>query len=408
MKRIGQCFCTFTGYIRSHVAGRTWSRRTWRPRRGPLILRWLILTLAAPAAIQAADTAGLASRKATDPEPVVRPRARVETAVVPHRGDAADDPAIWIHPSVPDQSLVLGTDKRGALFAYNMDGSIHQVVSEGAQPNNVDVLYEFPLGSNVVDLAFAAVRKAGARGLKVWSIDPTSRRLADVTAGGVIPVFAGQEPYGSCVYRSARDRRAYGFVNNKRGQVEQYQLTDTGTGQVAARKLRGFAVKSTTEGCVADDELGFFYLSEEGVGIWKFGAEPEAGSQGTLIARVGEHGLKSDVEGLTIYYAPGGLGYLIASSQGNDTFKVYERQDGHRFLLTIDPRGGRIDDVSDTDGICVVSCSAGGLFPKGLFVVQDGGKSGGRQNFKLFAWEDIAGSSLKIDTTWSPRTQTAR
>lgn len=339
---------------------------------------------------------------------IVRPEARIETVMVPNKGDAADDPAIWIHPTEPGQSLVLGTDKQGALFAYNMDGSIQQVIADGSKPNNVDVLYGFQLGTNTVDLALAAVRKEGARGFKIWAIDAAKRQLTDVTAGGVIPVFGGKEPYGSCVYRSAKTGHCYFFVNNQRGEVEQYQLAGAGDGKVAARKVREFKVKSIIEGCVADDELGIFYLAEENVGIWKFSAEPDGPAKGTLITRVGEHGLKADVEGLTIYYATGGRGYLIASSQGNHTFKVYDRQAGNRFLLTIDPKSGRIDGVSDTDGICVANSPTSELFPKGIFIVQDGSNSGGTQNFKFYGWEDIAGTNLISDTEWSPRAVKAR
>jgi 3-phytase len=159
---------------------------------------------------------------------------------------------------------------------------------------------------------------------------------------------------------------------------------------------------------VADDELGFLYVAQETVGIWKFGAEPDASAEGRLVARVGEHGLMADVEGLAIYYATQGRGYLIASSQGNNTYKVYERGGDNRYVLTIDPQGGRIDDVSDTDGIDVTSCPTSRQFGKGLFVVQDGANEGGNQNFKLYAWEDIAGANLLIDTACRRRGAAAR
>ena len=139
------------------------------------------------------------------------------------------------------------------------------------------------------------------------------------------------------------------------------------------------------------------------MGIWKFGAEPDAGRAGKLVARVGENGLAADVEGLTIYHAAQGRGYLIASSQGNSTYKVYERGGDNRYVLTINPKDGRIDDVSDTDGIDVTSCPTSRQFGKGLFIVQDGANEGGNQNFKLYVWEDIAGTNLLIDTTCRPR-----
>jgi 3-phytase len=37
----------------------------------------------------------------------------VETTPVSHRGDAADDAAIWVNPSDPARSTIIGTDKVG-------------------------------------------------------------------------------------------------------------------------------------------------------------------------------------------------------------------------------------------------------------------------------------------------------
>jgi len=109
---------------------------------------------------------------------IVQPEARAQTAPVPHNGDAADDPAVWIHPQDPALSLVLGTDKRGGLHTYNMDGSAHELVSDGSRPNNVDVLYGFKLDGRTVDLAIATVR-AGKKemGVRVWAIDAKTRSL---------------------------------------------------------------------------------------------------------------------------------------------------------------------------------------------------------------------------------------
>jgi phytase-like protein len=67
------------------------------------------------------------------------------------------------------------------------------------------------------------------------------------------------------------------------------------------------------------------------------------------------------------------------------------------------PKERRIDDVSDTDGIAVTNRPTSGQFPRGVFVAQDGKNAGGNQNFKLYAWEDIAGTRLIVDTSWSPR-----
>ena len=57
---------------------------------------------------------------------------------VPSRGDAADDPAIWIHPDAPEQSLVVGTDKRSGLLVYDLSGNQLQHLVAG-NLNNVDL-----------------------------------------------------------------------------------------------------------------------------------------------------------------------------------------------------------------------------------------------------------------------------
>jgi 3-phytase len=356
-----------------------------------LILAFAALTVDVALPCRAA---GQGSDKSADP--IVRPQAALQTAPVAHGGDAADDPAIWIHPNSPEKSLILGTDKRGGLVVYDMDGQSLQTVSPDCHPDNVDVLYAFPLGGVKTDLAVAGCRGHKSVGLKIWKIDPETRRLSDVTLNNVIPVFKKTQPYGSTVYHSRLTGHFYAFVTNKHGEQEQYQLTDA-SGRVTGRLVRSFKVPSTTEGCVADDELGFVYIAEERRGIWKFPAEPDAEPTGKLIAKVGEHHLRGDVEGLTLYTARNGKGYLIASSQGNNTFKVYTREGDNAFICTIDPAKGKIDDVSDTDGITVTNRSTSPTFSKGLFIVQDGANKGGHQNFKLYRWEEIAGKKLIVD-----------
>src|SRR5262245_50398219 len=150
-----------------------------------------------------------------EPPPTVRPEPRAETEPVPHGGDAADDPEIWVHPTDPDKSLILGTDKLGGLHVCDLNGQHLQTVGDGLHPNNVDVLYDFPLDGRRVDLAVATLRAEKKRGVKVWRIDPDTRTLSDVTGGDVIKVFDGGEPYGCCTYHSQTSGKAYFFVNAK-------------------------------------------------------------------------------------------------------------------------------------------------------------------------------------------------
>ena len=270
-------------------------------------------------------------------------------------------------------------------------------LSRTARPNNVDVLYDVPFSGGMVDLAIAGTRSKAKQGVAIWRIDARTRQLSELGPIPAFTVFGGGEPYGSCVYQSPRDKAFYVFITGKKGDVEQYRL-DTSGKEIRGILVRTLHLGSTIEGCVADFDLGWFYVSEEDVGIWKYGAEPGSGSTRTLVARVSEHGLKPDVEGLTIYYASGTKGYLIASSQGASTFKVYQRDGANTFVQTINPGGDSRVDVAETDGIDVTNVATSSRFPRGLFVCQDGRLHDGHQNFKLFAWEDIAGDRLLIDT----------
>jgi 3-phytase len=153
---------------------------------------------------------------------------------------------------------------------------------------------------------------------------------------------------------------------------------------------------------VADRERARLYVAEEKVAIWEYGAEPGDGSNRRAVARVGEHGLTADIEGLALYYAPAGKGYLLASSQGSSTINVYDRGGDHAYILTIDPKAGTIDDIADSDGLDVTNERSSPLFPRGFLVIQDG-QNERAQNFKLFTWEEVASNRLLVDTTSSAR-----
>lgn len=326
--------------------------------------------------------------------------ATAETDPVPSSGDAADDPAIWIHPTDPSLSLVIGTDKDSGLGVYDLSGNELQFLADG-QLNNVDLRYGFPVGDQLVDLVTAGDRASDT--VAVYRIDPQNRALESVDS---FPVGIGI--YGSCMYRSPLDGQHYVFVTSKGGEVEQWQVSDDGAGGIEANLVRAFDVGSQSEGCVADDETRYLYIAEEAEGIWKYGAEPGAGSSRSLVDSTGPGGhLEADVEGLAIYYVSGGEGYLLASSQGSDEFIVYDRQGDNPYVMTFEiVAGNGIDQVTGTDGIEVSSAPLGLLFPQGLFVAQDTNNDDGNQNFKLVPWETIAYSvtpPLLIDTSYDPR-----
>lgn len=313
--------------------------------------------------------------------------ATVETDPVPSPGDAADDPAIWVNPSDPSKSTIIGSDKRGGIAVYDLSGKQIQYLKAGLI-NNVDIRPGFKLGNETVALVTGGNRADNS--LVIFKVNPETRELEDVAARSI----KTQPAYGACMYRSAKTDKFYYFSTSKNGGVEQWELFDNGSGKVDAKKVRSFKLSSTVEGCVADDELGHFYVGEEAVGIWKFGAEPDAGSTKTQVDKTGSGGnLVADVEGMAIVYGANGSGYLIVSSQGNHSFVVYRREGNNEYLKTFKVvPGDSIDGSEETDGIDATSANLGPAFPHGVFVSQDGFNDKGNQNFKLVPLERVLGN----------------
>jgi len=339
------------------------------------------------------DTVTVTARQAVAETIQVSPIA--ETAPVPDSGDAADDPCIWVHPTDPSQSAILGTNKQGGIAVYNLNGTQHQYIAAGDM-NNVDIRYGFSLGGVPVDLVGMSNRSNNM--LAFYKMDSNTRQLISVGS-----VNTNITVYGFCLYKSA-DGTVYAFVNSATGDVRQYEIFDN-NGTVAGSLRRSFNVGSIVEGCVADDETGYFYIAEETVGIWKYGAEPEDGTTRTSVDKVSGN-LTADIEGLTIYYAANGQGYLIASAQGANEYVIYSRANGNYLGTFKIVAGNGIDGVSGTDGIDVISTPLGSSFPYGLFVAQDNDNSGSNQNFKLVRWQDIAQgftNDLSLETSWNPR-----
>lgn len=335
------------------------------------------------------------------PEPIGQAvAATVETAPVGGVGDSADDPAIWVHPTNPSLSLILGTDKGvgGGIYLYELDGSVRQFLALG-EVNNVDLRNGFLLGGQATTLVTGVNRTTNT--LVVLALDPVTRMLRDVAARAIEVASPG---YGSCMYAAA-DGDFYAFIDTTAGDIEQYRLFED-AGEVDAELVRSFCVDTQPEACVADDELAAVYFGEEARGIWEFVAEPDAppvGSEvatcdgaiaGTLVDTTDGGVLTADVEGLALATTGPGQGFLVVSSQGAHEFVMYERAAPHAFLRAFHVFGGGpscIDGVEGSDGIDVTAASLGPAFPHGVFVTQDGfnGDPVAHQNFKLVPLEAI-------------------
>lgn len=335
--------------------------------------------------LQTADGAPLPA----EPVPAVRPV--LETEIAASYGDAADDPAIWVHPEDPAKSLVIGTDKQLGLYVFDLEGRTVQTLPDGRM-NNVDLRHGFPLGGETVTLVAASNRSTDS--IAVYKIETGDARLVEAAAGTLPTGFT--DPYGLCLYRSAASGEFYVFVNEgDDGTFRQWRLFDNGEGRVAAEQVREFSVGSQAEGCVADDAFGNLYIDEENRGLWKYSAEPDGGNARTLIDSTKDGRLEADVEGVSLWARDDGTGYLVVSNQGANNYYVYERGGdnayvGHFHVVANAAVG--IDGASETDGLAVTSAPLGERFPEGLLVVQDGRNIAPeeRQNFKYVSWADIA------------------
>ncbi|MCC3765785.1 phytase [Glycomyces sp. TRM65418] len=401
------------------------------------------VTALGAAAVLAVSTAAQADHH--DDEPVT---AQLETPALWDEDDAdADDPAIWIHPEDPDESLVIATAKEAGIYVYDLDGEEVQHIeprpapSEEDKPgryNNVDIVHGFELDGERVDLAVASDR--GMDTLGVFAIE--DGELEDVTDPEGTPIFsesqeAINEAHTAYGLTTWTDRTgAYALVSrNAETEVALLKLVAVGEDHVGWELVRTLALPAEfampdgstwapcddpgeyaqVEGMVVDRTRGVAYLGQELVGIWKVNAdltgEPqlvdtaiEFGVPGEYDAETDEceygpnpgYGgsvLRTDIEGLTIYRTGRGKGYLLASSQGDDTFAVYRIEGGNKYLGSFAIGDGEVDSTQHSDGADVVNVDLPG-FEGGLLVVQDGdntpeGDDESSTNFKFVAWEDV-------------------
>ena len=334
--------------------------------------------------------------------------ATVETEAVRQAADtdAADDPALWYNETNPGKSLVLGSNKRMGLEVYDLAGKRLASYNTG-RINNIDVRYSFDLNGQDIDLVAGSNRTYNR--IDIWSIEPSGlnfKLISDTNHRSGLT-----EVYGLCLYQSKLNGETYVFVNDKTGAVEQWLLQANADGGIDLIKQRALKARRQVEGMVADDESGLLYVGEEEGGILVYSAEPGDSTGFRRVAESGEENadLQYDIEGLALYYLPDGKGYLLASSQGNNRFAVFNREAPHAYLGYFRVTDSIVDGAEETDGIEVVNLALGKAFPQGVFICQDGFNYDDGvekpQNFKLVPWPLIARSfekPLKIDKLYQP------
>ena len=325
----------------------------------------------------------------------------LETEPVYGRGDAADDIAIWIHPYDVERSKVIATDKKKGLIVYSLEGTI---VSNylGERYNNVDIRYHFLYQGNIIDLISASNKDTGAVDFFYLEDDSRLIKLNSSILGNV-------NAYGVCLFHERQSHSYYVVLTGTEKGAELYKIWSTDKG-LKFNFIREFDVRSRSEGCVVDDIKGKLYLAEEEKGIWKYDLMKPNQPKILVDSIKKNNRLSADIEGLTLFYTNQNEGYLLASSQGNNRFIVYDRHT-NRYIFDFEIKGNRsIDAVSHTDGIDITNLAISAKFPFGAFIVQDDrnrdhGKKR-KQNFKFVSWQDIVKASefdIDLRSTWNPR-----
>ncbi len=302
--------------------------------------------------------------------------ADAETAPMAGAGDLADDPALWVHPSNPALSLILGTNKEEGLFVYDLAGRDHQHLDIG-RVNNVDVRGNLVVASNdqVNGLSWLRIT-ATENGAIIRHLGDTRVRRA--------------APYGVCL--GLLDGSPVAGVTYTDGAVELWRATDHGDA-ITTELVRTERLGGQLEGCVFDDAERRLFVGEEDHGVWSLELSDPASTPREVDTIAAGQGLIDDVEGISLYAEEDGTGYLVVSAQGADRFVLYERQPPHRVVGAIritSSRDGTVDGVSHTDGV-EANSAALPRYPRGLLIVQDDANPWIEkdQNFKLVDWRSV-------------------
>lgn len=383
---------------------------------------------------------------------------------------SGDDPAIWVDPFDSRESIVITTAKEGGLRVYDLAAAELQSLAAEPAPradgvdgryNNVDIAYGLDLGDGPVDVAVVSDRYNDQ--LRFFAIDPAGASatapLREVTAPELPFLFSVDRnevdeehtAYGLAVWQPAGGDPVAVVTREGATTVATVRLTvgDGLVGYADAAKIdfpSTFPLPDGTtwvpceepgilpqlEGVSVDQRTGVLYAAQEDVGVWRLQL-PLGTAEPRLLDRVRDFGvhdaydpeteectpidpadvgfggsaLEADAEGVDIVYGPGGTGYVLVSSQGDDTYAVYRTQ-GRNDLVGTFRVGGvdGVDDVNGSDGIAVTNRPVG-EYSEGLLVTHDEPDSGpgvdgdrDATNFSYVSWGDVADAlGLKLSST---------
>jgi 3-phytase len=297
--------------------------------------------------------------------------------------DAADDPAIWVNKENKSKSTIFGTDKKGGLAVYNLEGKELAYYKIG-RVNNVDIRQSVETSNGKID--FLGVSNRTTNCIDIYKI----------IEGEKIELIESQkvgfpEIYGFGLAKLGN--RYFAVASGEEGHIEQWEINFD---KKKLSLVKSFKLDTKTEGIVADDELGNLYIAEEETGIWKVKIDPESKSKSLVSSSLPKNNdaIQPDIEGVCLYKKSDGSGYLIASSQGNYSYSIFDRTGDNKYITSFRIVDAEFDGVEETDGIEVMNENFGEKYQDGIFVVQDGfnyNESGVKlsQNFKIVSWTKI-------------------
>ena len=346
-------------------------------------MRLITLTLSAAFLLSACETVPTVS-PTEDQFPAASLTAAFETPVMASEGDAADDPAIWIDEN--GGGFIAGTDKQAGLYVYTLDGEERDFFPVGPV-NNVDLRAGFLFEGRPHLLLVMSNDEINT--IEMMLYDPADDRF--FRPDGATYQTGTLSPYGICLGRTENGEFQAG-ITTKSGRYEQFQISANGS-ELAVESVRTFSTLIQTEGCAFDDRTQSLYLAQEEGDLLKYSSRPADSDVPTEIAEAGNYGMLADLEGVNVYEDGESGGYVLVSSQGNNSYVAFDLPSltyAGRFRIV----DGEVDGVSTTDGIAAISTPTE-RFPEGFLVVQDDmddtsvSEPRKKQNFKIVDWRDI-------------------
>jgi 3-phytase len=319
----------------------------------------------------------------------VTPDAETMPVLAKNNDDAADDPA-WFTLDYNDSThvLIAGSNKLAGIHLYRMNGDTAGFYEVG-KINNIDCRKILLSENDSITVLAGSNRDLNS--IIVIAPPVKSGNQEPVTTN--IPTSL-DAVYGFCLYHSSVSGNLFAFVNSKSGKIEQYRL-DLVNNRISGSLVRKLSVRSQPEGMVADDRTGILYVGEEKGGIHFFDAEPTGSAASSVIKGSDRSNslIHSDIEGLGLYRSGTRGGFLIASSQGNFSYAVFDLK-SHSYITSFRiEESNDIDGVEETDGIEIIDFYISSEYPEGALIVQDGYNTSGSvaesQNFKIIDWRKI-------------------